>query len=151
MTRSALLVIVYLVMGITPLMLGGGCGSSSAKGMRIIVRGNVTLDGKPAEGVTLSFYGPKEAAAVATVVTQADGSYEVMFDSQAGEGNYRVTATKVPVRGSTSEGIDEYQLQLAGAGANQLPARYADPNNSGLTVALQAGVNEGKNFALKSR
>lgn len=128
-----------------------GCGSSAPKVTRIIVRGTVTVDGKPTEGVTLAFYGPKETAASGTVVTQADGSYEIMFDSHAGEGNYRVTAMKSTIRGTTTEGIDEYQLQLAGSTANQLPGRYSDPNNSGLTVALQAGVNEGKNFALKSR
>jgi len=118
-----------------------------------VVRGTVTIDGKAADGVTLSFYAPKASASCAIVTTQADGSYEVMIDSTNGEGNYRVTATKVAIRGGVAkeEGIDEYQLQLAGESANQLPARYADPNTSGLSVALQQGVNEGKNFALKSR
>lgn len=139
----------WLLMTIVATALG--CSSSASKGSRIVVRGTVTIDGKPAEGVTLSFFGPKDSAASAVVTTQADGSYEVMFNSQAGEGNYRVTATKIPIRGQTSEGIDEYQLQLAGEASNLLPARYANPNSSGLSVVLQAGINEGKNFALKSR
>jgi hypothetical protein len=126
------------------------CSDSSTKG-RIVVRGQVTVDGKPAEGVTLSFFAPNERVAVAIVTTQADGSYEVMFNSHAGEGNYRVTAKKIPIRGQVSEGIDEYQLQLAGESANMLPARYADPAYSGITISLQPGVNEGKNIALKSR
>jgi len=35
-----------------------GCGSGGAKGDKMIVKGKVTVDDKPAEGVTISFYGP---------------------------------------------------------------------------------------------
>jgi len=132
-----------------------GCGSGGAKGDKLIVKGKVTIDDKPADGVTLSFYGPDDKAASGVVNTQADGSYEVMFNSAAGEGNYKVTATKVAARAGIQprEGIDDFQLKLAsgGAAASALPAKYADVSRSGLSTPLQKGMNEGKNFALKSK
>jgi len=135
-------------------ILAIGCGDSGRfKGDKIIVKGKVTLDGKEAEGVTLSFYGPNDKAASGVVTTQADGTYEVMFMSAAGEGNYKVTATKSNMRGNiqAGEGLDEYQLKMANASSSALPPRYADVERSGLSVPLQKGLNEGKNFALKSK
>lgn len=132
-----------------------GCGGGGGpKGDKIIVKGKVTVDGKDADGITISFYGPQDKAASGIVTTQADGTYEVMFMSAAGEGNYKITANKVAGKAGmqSGDGIDEYQMKLAsGAGGNQLPVRYNDPDRSGLTAALTKGVNEGKNFALKSK
>jgi len=138
----------------TALIAAAGCGGNRSSN-KLVVKGKVTIDDKPAEGVTISFYGPNDKAASGVVSTQADGSYEVMFQSAAGEGNYKVTANRIPGAGGgavqPSEGIDEYQLKLAGASKNALPSRYNDVSTSGLSAALQKGVNEGKNFALKSK
>ncbi len=144
------LLLFLLVGSLTLVSLGCGGGTKYDK---IIVRGKVTIDDKPAEGVDLSFYGPTDKAASGIVTTQADGSYEVMFNSAAGDGNYKVTAVKRTNRGTTptGEGLDEYQLKLSGMVQSSLPARYADVNTSGLTAVLTKGVNEGKNFALKSK
>ncbi|MGL4553943.1 MAG: hypothetical protein ACRC33_22515 [Gemmataceae bacterium] len=132
-----------------------GCGSGGPKSDKLIVKGKVTIDDKAGEGITLSFYGPADKAASGVVNTQADGSYEVMFNSAAGEGNYKVTASKISARPGMQprEGIDDYQLKLAsgGAAANALPAKYADVSKSGLSTPLMKGLNEGKNFALKSK
>jgi len=140
-----------------------GCGGDGPKGDKLIVKGKVTIDDKPGDGVTLSFYGPTDKVASGIVTTQADGSYEVMFNSVAGEGNYKVTATKMK-GGSGSgpalpalnpmEGIDELQLKMtvgSSAAASAIPLRYNDINSSGLTAVLQKGKNDGKDFALKSR
>jgi hypothetical protein len=48
-----------------------GCGGSGPKGDKIIVKGKVTIDEKPADGVTLSFYGPSDKVASGIVTTQA--------------------------------------------------------------------------------
>jgi hypothetical protein len=130
-----------------------GCDSGGVKSDKMIVRGKVTIDDKSAEGVTISFYGPSDKAASGVVTTQADGTYEVMFNSAAGEGNYKVTANKMVSRGNApkGEGLDDFQLKLSGAAPNALPARYNDVNTSGLSTPLQKGLNEGKNFALKSK
>jgi hypothetical protein len=135
-------------------ILAFGCGKGGPKGDKMIVKGTVTIDGKAADGVTISFYGPSDRAASGVVTTQADGSYEVMFNSAAGEGNYKITASKPMTRGGVApsgEGIDDFQLKLAGGAQNQLPTRYQDVNSSGLSAPLQKGLNEGKNFALKSK
>jgi hypothetical protein len=129
---------------------GGGTGD------KVIVKGKVTVDDKAAEGVTLSFYGPDDKAASGVVITQADGTYEVMFNTAAGEGNYKVTASKPKTPGAAGpqkgEGIDDFQLGLGGGlNNNALPARYNDLAKSGLSAPLQKGMNEGKNFALKSK
>jgi hypothetical protein len=128
-----------------------GCGASGGKFDKMIVKGKVTIDGKDAEGVSISFYGPADKAASGVVSTQADGSYEVMFNSAAGEGNYKVTASKTSGKGPAGEGLDEYQAKLSGRNPNQLPTKYNDVNTSGLSTPLQKGLNEGKNFALKSK
>jgi hypothetical protein len=131
-----------------------GCGKGGHKSDKLIVKGTVTIDGKAAEGVTISFYGPSDKAASGVVTTQADGSYEVMFNSAAGEGNYKVTASKPMSRGGATPsgpGIDDFQLKLAGGAQNQLPTRYQDVNRSGLSAPLEKGMNDGKNFALKSK
>jgi len=132
------------------LVAATGCGSKANK---VVVKGTVTIDGAPAEGVTLSFYGPTDKAASGVVTTQADGSYEVMFNATAGEGNYKVTANKVggSSKFQPGEGMDEFQMKMAGGSANSLPPRYNDVNTSGLSAPLQKGKNEGKNFALKSK
>lgn len=135
-----------------------GC-NDKPKGDKIIVTGKVTLDDKPLEGVTLSFFGPDDKVASGVVVTQADGSYDVMFLSQAGEGNYKVAATKLAggaggVTITKQEGIDEMQMKLAAGSsgaASAIPLRYNDVMTSGLSTPLQKGKNEGKNFALKSK
>jgi hypothetical protein len=134
-------------------LLAASSGCSSSKSNKMVVKGSVTIDGKPAEGVTLSFYGPDDKAATGIVTTQADGTYEVMFKTTAGEGNYKVTANRVAggSKFQTGEGMDEFQLKMAGGSANSLPARYNEPGTSGLSVPLQKGLNEGKNFALKSK
>jgi len=131
-----------------------GC-SAGVTSDKMIVKGKVTIDDKPAEGVTIAFYGPSDKAASGIVNTQADGTYEVMFNTAAGEGNYKVTATKINARPGiqSGPGIDDFQMKLASGGgsASALPAKYGDVNTSGLSTPLQKGPNEGKNFALKSK
>jgi len=133
-----------------------GCGSSGggSKGEKIIVKGKVTVDGNPGSGVALAFYAPKENATVGNVTTQEDGSYEVMFNSQPGEGNYKVTATRWQMKkgaaATMGEGLDEQQLRMSGAAVNMLPDRYSSIDKSGLTAVLQPGKNE-KDFALKGK
>jgi len=134
-----------------------GCGSSGGgggKSQKIIVKGKVTVDGSPAGGVALAFYAPSENAASGNVITQEDGSYELMFNSNAGEGNYKVTASRRQAKKGAvmpmGEGLDEEQLRLSGLSVNSLPDRYATFDKSGLTAVLQPGTNE-KDFALKGK
>lgn len=136
-----------------------GCGGDSDKRDKVVVKGSVSVDGKPTGGVVLAFYSPGEKVAVGTVTTQDDGSYEVMFKAHAGDGNYKVTATKTQAKAGAKatpmgEGIDDFQLGLA-AGSNApvhlLPEKYSTIDRTDLTAVLQKGNNEGKNFAIKTK
>jgi hypothetical protein len=142
------------------LAAAAGCGGAD-KRQKVIVKGAVTVDGKPTGGVTLGFYSPGEKVAVGNVTTQDDGSYEVMFLSHAGEGNYKVTATKI--QGKTGgkmptagEGMDSFQMGLAAgsgnsAATNLIADRYSTVEKTDLTTVLQFGPNDGKNFNLKAK
>lgn len=129
---------------VTGFLLAVGCGGDSDK--KYTVKGKVTLDGKALDGVSIAFYTATGVAAVGNTTSGADGSYEVLFNSKSGDGNYRVTASRWKLKTGaampTGEGMDEEQLKLSGAATNTLPEKYATPGTSGISVALQAGVNE---------
>ncbi len=136
-----------------------GCGGDADKREKVIVKGAVEVDGKPMGGIVLAFYSPGEKVAVGTVTTQDDGKYELMFKAHAGEGNYRVTATKVQAKPGTKSfeegaGMDDFQRGLA-AGASApvhlLPPKYSSVDKSDLTAVIEKGTNEGKNFAIKTK
>jgi hypothetical protein len=136
-----------------------GCGGDTDKRDKVVVKGSITVDGKAMGGVTLAFYSPGEKVAVGTVTTQDDGSYEVMFKAHAGEGNYKVTATKTQAKpGAKSfekgEGIDDFQMNMAagsgGGPVHLLPEKYSNVDKTDLTAVLQKGQNDGKNFAIKT-
>jgi len=146
---------------VVALVAAAGCGGAD-KRQKVIVKGAVTVDGKPMGGVTLGFYSPGEKVAVGNVTTQDDGSYEVMFLSHAGEGNYKVTATKIQAKSggkmpTAGEGMDSFQMGLAAGAAggpaatNLIADRYSTVEKTDLTTVLQLGPNEGKNFNLKAK
>ncbi len=67
-----------------------GCGE---KGPTLLsVKGNVTVDGEPAEGVSLLFHG---ANTVSTATSDSSGSFTVVTDTKPGmpAGSYKVTAS----------------------------------------------------------
>lgn len=136
------------------MLLALGCGGSAPKGERMIVEGKVLVDGKPMGGVSLTFYEPKAIAAAGIVTSKEDGSFEIMFNSQAGDGNYKVTAskweTKKGAKMTTSEGIDIEQLKMSGAAVSALPERYATLDKTDLSVVLTVGKNQ-KDLNLKSK
>ncbi len=136
-----------------------GCGGDDDKRDKVVVKGTVNVDGVPMGGVLLGFFSPGEKVAVGAVRTQDDGSYEVMFKAHAGEGNYKVTATKlIPKPGAKvptpGAGIDDFQMGLsqgASAPVNLLPEKYSKVEKSDLSTVIQKGTNEGKNFAIKTK
>jgi hypothetical protein len=149
----------FLMLTTLGLVGAAGCGGDTDKRDKVIVKGAITVDGKPMGGVTLAFFSPGEKVAVGTVMTQDDGTYEVMFKAHAGDGNYKVTATKTQSKPGAKtfekgEGIDDYQMGMAaGSGAapvHLLPEKYSSIDKTELTAVLQKGQNDGKNFAIKT-
>lgn len=158
-SRSGAIRRPFQLVAVLALAALAGCGGETDKRSSVIVKGAVEVDGKPMGGVVLAFYSPGEKVAVGTVTTQDDGKYELMFKTHAGEGNYKVTATKLQAKPGSKAiadgaGIDDFQRGLsAGASApvHLLPSKYSTVDKSDLTAVIQIGTNEGKNFAIKTK
>lgn len=133
--RFALLLAAGLFFCGAPL---AGCGPSTAP-----VRGQVTLDGDPAGPGTVIFIpetkdGEQRESAVGHF--GPDGRYELTtFTHGDGAllGQHRIV---VQARGESGASYGEEAA--AATSEAKIPLRYADPQQSGLTATVEAGVNE---------
>ncbi len=130
-----------------------GCGPSHPD--LVPVSGAVTFQGKPVVGAQVTFMAP-DAARAAFGVTDAEGKFRLStFGTEDGAvvGNHTVTVAKPTETGSgeTMSPDDPdggYAAAMAQAAArpavkSELPAKYADPQTSGLTADVTAaGPNE---------
>ena len=128
------------------------------------VTGKVTLGGQPVEGATVSFQAAQNSA---TGTTDAGGIYKLTTFA-AGDGavpgEYKVAITKfeggaAPSGAASGSGglasgelPDDYEAPEEGAEEpaapeNELPAKYADAETSGLTATVSEGENT-KDFEL---
>jgi len=126
--------------------------------------GTVTLDGKPIEGATVSFY-PDGTNKPANGETDSSGQYLMSsFNKNDGAtvGAFRVTVQKQPKveYESTPEGTpydpsmessEPQSLKDMGQSENSLPKMYADPETSGLTATVVKGDSNVVNFELSSK
>jgi hypothetical protein len=135
------------------LLLAAGCGG---KHTPVKVNGVVTLDGKPVEGATVTFYigGDGQEGRPATGRTDASGAFQLNTmgnEDGALPGEYKVVIAKwvpalpdlkVPDFPKTPEGRaqrEEFLYRAYGnrpRGKNILPARYGDPNTTPLTATV---------------
>jgi len=113
--------------------------------------GRVTVDGQPAAGAIVTFYGDEDrlrgpGLPVPMATTQEDGTFQVSsFGNQDGApaGKFNVTVTwPEPL----PPGADEEFYQPA----DRLQGRYADPKTSGLSVEVPEGGGELPVLELKS-
>ena len=130
------------------LILGGiGCGSADRPPV-YPVSGTILHKGKPVEGATVNFYA-EGSPRVASDVTDAAGNFELTtYDTGDGAvaGEHVVTVSKQAMKseytGATADkGGDAYSKAMGaaiksnykGMTTDQLPAKYADREKSGLT------------------
>lgn len=144
-----------------------GCQSGTAENPRTYpTTGTVTLNGEPVEGATVS-YVPQGEGQTAVGVTNAAGKYELTTFAKgdgALPGSYQVKVVKFegaesePVTGEAApgaiEGDESYVPPDDGAApapvsTNQLPEKYADPVQSGLTATISEGENAPQDFSLE--
>jgi hypothetical protein len=136
-----------------------GC---SRGGKLATVSGVVTHNGTPVEGAKVTLHSTAEVngkpGGSYAALTDSSGKYliaSVGKDPGIPPGLYKVTVIKLKGSGNLPpEAADPGQLEAAGAGPsvlNALPAEYATLATSKLSVTLEVGKNEGKNFDLKGQ
>jgi len=125
MYRTGLVIVLAALLAVA-----SGCGHPAPP-----VKGVVTLDGKPAEGVTVSLYsegGGEEPVALG--VSGNDGSFMARTPDGKGppSGTYKVTARTAPGGGSP-----DYMTKGGKAPAGgKVPAVYGDAHRTPLTCKV---------------
>lgn len=129
-----------LPLGFLPLL--AGCGGGEKREPTFPVIGKVTDGSKPVANAQVVFH-PEGGAADAPKprgTTDANGQFTLTtYDGNDGAParTYRVS-------------VEQWKTVNAEAGpVNQLPARYANPSQSGLTATVSAGSNELQPFQIK--
>ncbi|MEO0531513.1 MAG: hypothetical protein AAF266_13200 [Planctomycetota bacterium] len=126
-----------------------GCGDG--KPPAIPVGGVVTIDGKPAEGVSLVFYAEEPFPAELQVPTPrafTDESGAFQASTYTGgdglpAGKYTVAAVR---RSEVPSNADPESVEAV----DLLRGKYANPTTSGLSVEVPSGGIESLEFALTS-
>ena len=136
--------------------------------------GIVTLEGAPVSRATISFI-PVQGGRVGTAQTDDSGRYVMStFPGDQADGalvgEHKVTIMKVagpgaskpaeaaPAEDDGSDGLAPASGELDNSGTNEsdvddgleylVPARYMNPNTSGLTITVEAGGTESGDFKL---
>jgi hypothetical protein len=140
-----------------------GCGEKNP--LMTPAGGTVLLDGKPLEGATVNFMG-EGAARAASGVTDASGKFSLTTfepNDGAAPGKHIVTISKIPAVASappsggnvSSREVVESAQSYAKAGEmpeikNEIPDKYSQPLNSGLSAEVKEGQPNNFTFELSS-
>ena len=143
-----------------------GCGGGDGFPPPVPVSGKVQFAGKPVDGASVTFLS-KSGARSASGKTGKDGNFKltsVKTDDGASPGEYSVTISKQEAKGGGSADVDiskgyseNYGKMMGASGSgnmekviNQLlPAKYADPLQSGLVRSVVKGDKNEFDFDLK--
>jgi hypothetical protein len=126
-----------------------GCGSPQGREM-VDVSGEVTLDGSPVEGASVTFHPleTSEGALACQAVTDADGRFRLTthlgkgrFEHGIAPGHYDVVVTKLDTSAVSS---------TIAPPRNLLPKKYGNASTSGLAADVQIGKASEHNFHLKA-
>lgn len=133
-------------------------GCSGSLGSNATVSGVITHNGSPVDGAKVSLYSTVESGG------QRGGSYSATTDSSgkyliAGIGKelgippgmYKVTIVRLDLKGNLPADYDAGQVEASGMARNLLPRDYESPTTTKLSVTLDPGKNENKNFDLKGK
>jgi hypothetical protein len=126
-----------LLLGIvtTGILLSAGCGSHSDQPDLGVVRGTVTIDGKPLEGAVISF-SPTEGGRVSQDKTDAKGNFNLIYigntrGAKTGKHSVRITTAYEVVDPATGQMVEHEE---------RVPKRYNSTN-----TVLVADIKPGKN------
>jgi hypothetical protein len=126
-------VLLCLVTG--GLLLSAGCSAKSDQPDLGVVRGTVTIDGKPLEGAVISF-SPTEGGRVSQDKTDAKGSFNLIYigntrGAKTGKHSVRITTAYEAVDPTTGQMVEQEE---------RVPKRYNSTN-----TVLAADIKPGKN------
>jgi hypothetical protein len=152
--RVPLLLIPLLVV-----LPGFSCGGGAKKGV-YPVQGQVLLEGKAVPNALVVFHRVGETnpeAARPYGHTDQEGRFSIhtylggdphSVNAGAPAGNYKVAVTEAPNEAVGEEGEEDNPKK---GRPRRLPAKYANPETSGLNVNVNEGRNELAPFELKRR
>lgn len=130
------------------------CSSNDASEIQAIpVTGTVTLDGEPAEGVSVTFFpadGTSGNGGYGT--TGSDGTFTLsnqMSSPGVPEGNYVVLFNKM--RTSDGQPIPEDAMAADVGATNVLPPVYNNPENTPFRVIVSSSGANMETYELKSK
>jgi hypothetical protein len=142
--------------GVLALLVAVGC-SGGGNSSLATVSGTITHNGAPLVGAKVGFHstveeGGKRGTSYGAL-TDSSGKYLIVGlgkDVGIPPGMYKVTITKMD-QSSLPKGIadDPGQLAASGMGTNVLPKDYESEKTTKLSVTLDIGKNEKKDFDLK--
>lgn len=146
------------VAGFATLVAAVGC-SGGSPGSFATVSGVVTHNGTPVDGAKVSLYSTVEAGGKQggsySATTDSSGKYVIAAigkDPGIPPGLYKVTITKLDIKGGNlPPDWDMGQIEASGMGRNILPRDYENLKTTKLSVTLEPGKNENKNFDLKGK
>jgi len=144
-----------------------GCGG----GQQATVSGTITHNGNPVEGAKVEFHATTESEGkreVFSTLTDSSGKYVITGVGKSvgiPPGMYKVVVSKYNVAGDAfqpQEGMDAGQIEAMisdsggkavgkGMPVNSLPKEYATVGTTKLSVTLEQGKNEGKDFNLTGK
>ena len=134
-----------------------GCGNNNPLGV-VRVTGTVTLDGQPAEGVTVLFVPTSAEGRTASGISDSNGRFSLTaagadFGAGAIPGEYIPTFSKTEMEG-TGLSEEEFARRFPGDSANLIhliPQRYASSRTSGFeAVNVERGGRNQFAFELTS-
>ena len=157
------LVVLSLVVLVACSVAVSGCQKKRVKGL-VPAQGVVTFNGEPVADATILF-SPKQIggeAGSAQAITDSKGGFKMTtLDPGDGvyPGEYSVSIIKDKIEGGLSpeEAKDRYDNPDKYRGqpvpeqtvVHELPVKYADINESGLTITVPAGGQKDIEFALE--
>jgi hypothetical protein len=141
--------------GLAVLAAAAGCSGGNS-GAFATVSGTVTQNNAPIDGAKVTFYSTTEVegkrTGAYTAITDSSGKYLlVSVGKEPGipPGMYKVTVVKLDQKGNLPPDFDLGQMEASGMAHNTMPKDYENPATTKLSVTLEAGKNENKNFELK--
>ncbi len=143
--------------GFAVLAVALGC-SRGGSGNLATVSGVVTQNGVPVNGAKVTFHSTVEEGGKGghsySAITDSNGKYllaSVGKDHGIPPGLYKVTITKLDLKAvNLPPDFDQGQMEASGMAPNVLSMDYENVRTTKLSVTLEPGKNENKDFDLKS-